>query len=193
MIEFKVGDRVKLRPESRWNDGRHEMNPLELVGTVIEVNKSTSHKLTVKWSNGCENTYDHEDLYFDPTGLKVVYMIGTDSAIDNVTVFATEEEAKTKIMSNVVIDFEEETNTKIVKYFGKLITVPAYARFIAVDENGAIFAYSVKPKLLIPTSKSWYASSSSISDGVISEYKKVGVIKTMNINWTQSLQEISND
>lgn len=68
MTNLKVGDKVTLKPESKWvcEDSQEEssMNPLHLEGNVIQVRRSSPIGLdtVVVWANGNENQYNEEDL-----------------------------------------------------------------------------------------------------------------------------------
>ncbi len=60
-MKFKIGDRVILREDHPFD--RDYENPLGIVGTVIIDNDDMSSLvLSVRWSNGAVNSYDHEHL-----------------------------------------------------------------------------------------------------------------------------------
>lgn len=64
---LKVGDRVKLAQEAweRWTDFgilASESNPLDVDGTVVEVNEYDKFRYRVEWDNGTFNSYHNGDL-----------------------------------------------------------------------------------------------------------------------------------
>ena len=70
MIEFKKGDKVLLKPESRWaypdQDGT-STNPTGVVGVVQNVRGEGPLPFLVEWANGHTNSYETCDLeYAEP-------------------------------------------------------------------------------------------------------------------------------
>jgi hypothetical protein len=61
MTTFKVGDKVTLNPESCWTED-DEYNPLNIEGVITNINNVSLLSLTVKWSNGADNSYQECDL-----------------------------------------------------------------------------------------------------------------------------------
>jgi len=60
---MKIGDRVTLDPQSQWaNHGEFGYNPVNIRGTVVEVEGDEFLPLTVEWDNTRRNNYDDIDL-----------------------------------------------------------------------------------------------------------------------------------
>lgn len=79
---MKKGDRVKLNPTSRYNDG-DICNPLDIFGTIGEqTNSFTELEFSVAWDNGEINSYNEEDLIlqdqpsFDRTAIATQILSG---------------------------------------------------------------------------------------------------------------------
>lgn len=70
MQKFKVGDKVFLRPESKWAaygvNTEESSNPLNVVGEITRYSeddlKNDGLGITVDWNNGYLNSYAEEDL-----------------------------------------------------------------------------------------------------------------------------------
>lgn len=58
-VSLEIGDKVKLNPNSKWNDGT-QRNPLDVVGEVI--GKGIFMGFRVDWGLGAWNGYNAEDL-----------------------------------------------------------------------------------------------------------------------------------
>jgi hypothetical protein len=60
-MDFKVGDRVRIRRDSGWyrSDGRDYNNPIDTVGTVIE---GGGGWYVVRWFPNLTNGYCTKDL-----------------------------------------------------------------------------------------------------------------------------------
>jgi hypothetical protein len=59
---MKVGDKVKLNPDSVWNDG-HICNPLNTEGEIHFIDLALGDLyITVSWANGTLNSYKDFDL-----------------------------------------------------------------------------------------------------------------------------------
>jgi hypothetical protein len=67
--EFKIGDRVRIRPDSSYNSQCSD------IGTVV---KSTSSRgwISVDFDNGYQNSYPAEDLYFDEPHVDQEFHVG---------------------------------------------------------------------------------------------------------------------
>jgi hypothetical protein len=66
MTDFKVGDRVRIRKESRYY-GINRANPKDTVGVITQDRRwdpSTEYMMhfRVKWENDTSNAYNVEDL-----------------------------------------------------------------------------------------------------------------------------------
>ena len=61
MEDFKVGDKVLLREDSEWNNGR-EANPLEIEGAVIAIEAFDEDWIVVDWGESVTNSYKSKDL-----------------------------------------------------------------------------------------------------------------------------------
>ena len=59
--EFKVGDKVKIREDSKYYLGT-ENNPKGTTGTVIEFREGCEHPIQVEWDDMWENCYRDFDL-----------------------------------------------------------------------------------------------------------------------------------
>lgn len=60
MMEYKVGDRVRLSDRGKAEFSDHESNPYNIGGTITGEGLFLAHK--VEWDNGHYNTYDPEHL-----------------------------------------------------------------------------------------------------------------------------------
>lgn len=60
---FYLGDKVKIRSKSRWYREGDVNNPIDTIGTVIEV-YSDYDNIIVLWANGKESAYSKKDLKF---------------------------------------------------------------------------------------------------------------------------------
>ncbi len=58
-MSLKIGDKVKLNPESRFNDGS-VFNPLDTLGVITSTD--TFHDFLVEWDNDEVNSYYEKDL-----------------------------------------------------------------------------------------------------------------------------------
>jgi hypothetical protein len=58
-MSLKIGDKIKLNPDSEWADGS-EYNPLDTLGVITRIDPF--HDFFVEWSNGETNSYYKEDL-----------------------------------------------------------------------------------------------------------------------------------
>lgn len=63
MSKFNVGDKVKIRKDSKYYRG-HEENPRDTEGEVIEVKNYDGLHIRVKWLTGSLNHYNTSDLEF---------------------------------------------------------------------------------------------------------------------------------
>lgn len=62
-MKFKVGDKVYLSKNSKFNNGKSS-NPIDVMGNVYEITKDYAPDswIRVKWSNGGINGYHEECL-----------------------------------------------------------------------------------------------------------------------------------
>lgn len=65
-MKFKVGDRVRIRPDTRFYMEGDKSNPIHEVGTIDFVGEPELNELniSVKWDGGITNSYDETDLIF---------------------------------------------------------------------------------------------------------------------------------
>lgn len=56
---LKIGQKVKIRPGTRYYGLSDKSNPSEIVGEISRMDKMYIH---VKWSNGTTNSYSNDDL-----------------------------------------------------------------------------------------------------------------------------------
>jgi len=61
-MDFKVGDKVKIRPDSQYYDWNTASNPSEVEGYVTSVNIGASLIYKVAWPNDSTNHYSDFDL-----------------------------------------------------------------------------------------------------------------------------------
>ena len=61
-IEFKVGDKVKIRKDSEYYCDDDDTNPKDTEGVVKSLHLSYDHPVRVNWSNGDYNYYRNVDL-----------------------------------------------------------------------------------------------------------------------------------
>jgi hypothetical protein len=67
--EFKIGDRVRIRPDSSYNSQCSD------IGTVV-VSSSSRGWISVDFDNGYQNSYLAEDLYFDEPHVDQEFHVG---------------------------------------------------------------------------------------------------------------------
>ena len=60
IMKFKVGDVVRIKEDSQWNDGA-EHNPMNVDGKIMIINNSAN--IQVKWKIDCDRAwYVESDL-----------------------------------------------------------------------------------------------------------------------------------
>lgn len=59
---FKIGDRVRIKFDTRYYNNTSSNNPNNVTGTVIETDQSSGLKYRVAWDNNTKNSYDYKDL-----------------------------------------------------------------------------------------------------------------------------------
>lgn len=75
---------------------------------------------------------------------------------------------------------EIDYSTKVVKYFGITLTVPAYTNWLATDKSGNLYAYEQKPLNIKP--KSYWSS--------IEEHTLIGKLDLEGMDWYATLREV---
>ena len=55
---FEIGDRVRIRTDSRYYESNNNSNPINVIGTIIEI----CTRFSVRWDNTRINTYREHDL-----------------------------------------------------------------------------------------------------------------------------------
>ena len=63
--DFQVGDKVKINPETIPDYFEEDCNPMDLVGTVVEVhnfNSACEYDIYVEFSSGEVNSYEEDHL-----------------------------------------------------------------------------------------------------------------------------------
>jgi hypothetical protein len=59
---MKIGDKVKLNPNSEWNNGSVN-NPLNIEGEIDFIDQEPNFlPICVRWVNGKTNSYNYSDL-----------------------------------------------------------------------------------------------------------------------------------
>lgn len=106
--KFKIGDRVRIRPESSYN---HQCSD---IGTVV-VSDSSRGWINVDFDNGYQNSYPSEDLYFDEPSTDQEFHVGDQVQITQGS---------------------ENWDTEMNQYVGKIATIkgvrwtPAWEEYI---------------------------------------------------------------
>lgn len=76
MLKFKVGDRVKIIPGTRYYYGESDSNnPKDIEGTVTKAEEPTSidSNYSVMWDNKMHNGYHEKDLMLVNSELFPIY------------------------------------------------------------------------------------------------------------------------
>ena len=60
--DFAVGDKVIIRPGTRYCREGDRTNPRATEGVIYEINPLNGLPITVEWANGFANCYASEDL-----------------------------------------------------------------------------------------------------------------------------------
>lgn len=59
---FKIGDKVKIRKDSKYYDRVEPSNPKDTIGTICQLYETHSYNYQVKWPAGAKNAYNDFDL-----------------------------------------------------------------------------------------------------------------------------------